>query len=241
MTADMGDSSSWRSRPDRSSGPTGWPSGAELHNFGPGQARPHRPAARGPAARPGGGRLREQERSRRYDGELLDGQGAELCQIQRGDVIAVWGCGPVGQFATTTARLLGAERVIAIDRFPYRLRPAREWAGATETINYVESDVFETLMDLTGGRGPDACIDAVGLESHAPGLEYTYDRAKQALMLETDRPLALREAIRACRNGGIVSIVGVYGGFIDKFPIGSLMNRSLTIRTGQAHVHRYAL
>jgi threonine dehydrogenase-like Zn-dependent dehydrogenase len=154
-------------------------------------------------------------------------------------VIAVWGCGPVGQLAIASAKLLGVERVIAIDRFAYRLRSAREKAGATETINYEEVDVFETLKEMTGGRGPDACIDAVGLEAHAPGPEYAYDRAKQALMLETDRPLALRQAIQACRNGGIVSIIGVYGGFIDRFPIGSLMNRSLTIKTGQAHVQRY--
>jgi threonine dehydrogenase-like Zn-dependent dehydrogenase len=164
--------------------------------------------------------------------------GAELCDIQPGDVIAVWGAGPVGQFAIKSAYLLGAERVIAIDRFPYRLRMAREKAGA-ETINYEEVDVHDALMEMTGGRGPDACIDAVGMEAHAPGLQYAYDRAKQAMMLETDRPVALREAIMACRNGGTVSVIGVYGGFIDKFPMGSVMNRSLTIKTGQAHVQRY--
>jgi len=164
--------------------------------------------------------------------------GAEMCGIQRGDVIAVWGCGPVGQFAIVSAFLLGAERVIAIDRFPYRLRMAREKAGA-ETINYEEANVYDTLMEMTGGRGPDACIDAVGLEAHSPGLQYAYDRAKQAMMLETDRPIALREAIMACKNGGTVSVIGVYGGFIDKFPMGSVMNRSLTIKTGQCHVQRY--
>lgn len=164
--------------------------------------------------------------------------GAEMCDIQRGDVIAVWGAGPVGQFAIASAYLLGAERVIAIDRFPYRLRMAREKARA-ETINYEEADVYDALMAMTGGRGPDACIDAVGMEAHAPGLQYAYDRAKQAMLLETDRPIALREAIMACRNGGTVSVIGVYGGFIDKFPMGSVMNRSLTIKTGQAHVHRY--
>jgi threonine dehydrogenase-like Zn-dependent dehydrogenase len=164
--------------------------------------------------------------------------GAELCDIQRGDVIAVWGAGPVGQFAVASAYLLGAERVIAIDRFPYRLRMAREKARA-ETINYAEVDVHEALMEMTGGRGPDACIDAVGMEAHGPGLQYAYDRAKQAMMLETDRPIALRQAIMACRNGGTVSVIGVYGGFIDKFPMGSVMNRSLTIKTGQAHVQRY--
>jgi threonine dehydrogenase-like Zn-dependent dehydrogenase len=165
--------------------------------------------------------------------------GAEMCDIEPGQIVAVWGCGPVGQFAIASARLLGAERVIAIDRFDYRLRMAREGAGATDTIDYDEVDVQEALADLTGGRGPDACIDAVGLEAHAHGVTYAYDRAKQALKLESDRPTALRQAIRACRNGGVVSIIGAYGGFIDKFPIGSVMNRSLTIRTGQCHVHRY--
>ena len=165
--------------------------------------------------------------------------GAEMCNIQPGDTIAVWGCGPVGQFAIKSAKVLGAERVIAIDRFPYRLRIARERAGATETINYEEIDLYDALKDLTGGRGPDACIDAVGLEAHLPGALGAYDRLKQATGLESDRPHALREAIMACRSGGTVSIIGVYGGFIDKFPIGSLMNRSITIRTGQCHVQRY--
>jgi threonine dehydrogenase-like Zn-dependent dehydrogenase len=165
--------------------------------------------------------------------------GADMCNIQRGDVVAVWGAGPVGQFAIASAKLLGAERVIAIDRFPYRLRMALDRAGATEVINYDERDVQEALMELTGGRGPDACIDAVGTEAHGHGAVYVYDRTKQALMLETDRPLALREAIRACRNGGVVSVIGVYAGFIDKFPMGSLMNRSLTMRAGQCHVQRY--
>jgi threonine dehydrogenase-like Zn-dependent dehydrogenase len=165
--------------------------------------------------------------------------GADMCNIKQGDVVAVWGAGPVGQFAIASARMLGAERVIAIDRFPYRLRLAQERGGATETINYEETDVQNALMELTGGRGPDACIDAVGMEAHAHSPMYAYDRAKQALMLETDRPLALREAIRACRNGGVVSVIGVYAGYIDKFPMGSVMNRSLTIRTGQCHVHRY--
>ena len=165
--------------------------------------------------------------------------GAEMCDIQPGEVIAVWGCGPVGQFAIASARMLGAERVIAIDRFPYRLRMAREQAGATDTINYEEVDVHEALTELTGGRGPDACIDAVGIEAHGPAAVYAYDRAKQALMLESDRPIALRQAILACRNGGIVSVIGVYGGFVDKFPMGAVMNRSLTIRSGQCHVQRY--
>jgi threonine dehydrogenase-like Zn-dependent dehydrogenase len=165
--------------------------------------------------------------------------GAEMCNLQPGDTVAVWGCGPVGQFAIRSAQLLGAERVIAIDRVPYRLRMARERAGAAETINYEELDVHDALRDMTGGRGPDACIDAVGMEAQVPGPVGVYDRVKQAGGLETDRPHALREAIMACRSGGTVSVIGVYGGFIDKFPMGSLMNRSLTIRTGQCHVHRY--
>jgi threonine dehydrogenase-like Zn-dependent dehydrogenase len=163
---------------------------------------------------------------------------AENCNIQAGDTIAVWGCGPVGQFAIKSSYLLGAERVIAIDRFPGRLRMAREASGAI-TLNYKETDVRETLMEMTGGLGPDACIDAVGMEAHAPGLSYVYDRAKQAAMLETDRPYVLRQAVMACRKGGTISIPGVYGGWADKFPLGALMNKSLTIKTGQTHVHRY--
>jgi threonine dehydrogenase-like Zn-dependent dehydrogenase len=163
---------------------------------------------------------------------------AEACNIPPGDASAVWGCGPVGLFAIKSAYLLGAERVIAIDRFPYRLRMAREKAGA-ETINYQETDVHETLKEMTGGRGPDSCIDAVGMEGHAPGLTGAYDKIKQAMMLETDRPVALRQAILACRSGGTVSVAGVYSGFIDKFPMGAVVNRSLTIKSGQTHVHRY--
>lgn len=166
---------------------------------------------------------------------------ADLCNIKRGDTIAVWGCGPVGQFAIRSAFLLGAERVIAIDRFPERLRMAK--TGGAELIDYTNNSTYDILMEKTGGRGPDACIDAVGLEAHGahglPGLAYAYDRAKQAVMAETDRPVALREAILACRNGGTVSVIGVYGGLIDKFPIGSFMNRGLTMRTGQAHVQHY--
>jgi threonine dehydrogenase-like Zn-dependent dehydrogenase len=165
--------------------------------------------------------------------------GAEMCGIKQGDVIAVWGAGPVGQFAIASAFLLGAERVIAIDRFKYRLDMARNHSRA-ETINYEEVDsVVDTLNEMTGGRGPDHCIDAVGMEAHGPGLMYAYDRAKQAMMLETDRPIALRQAAMACKSGGTISVIGVYGGFIDKFPMGSIMNRSLTIKTGQCHVQRY--
>jgi threonine dehydrogenase-like Zn-dependent dehydrogenase len=164
--------------------------------------------------------------------------GAEACDIQGGDTIAVWGCGPVGQFAIVSAYLLGAEKVIAIDRVPERLRMAHEKAGA-EVINYEETNVYDKLMEMTGGRGPDACIDAVGMEAHAPGPSYAYDRVKQALMLETERPIALREAIMACRNGGTISVPGVYGGMADKIPLGAIMNRSLTIKTGQTHMQRY--
>jgi threonine dehydrogenase-like Zn-dependent dehydrogenase len=166
--------------------------------------------------------------------------GAEMCDLQGGEVVAVWGAGPVGQFAIASAKLLGAERVIAIDRYDYRLRMARERAGADETLNFEEVDsVIEELKVLTGGRGPDACIDAVGMEADYHGALGVYDRVKQAARLETERGYALREAIMSCRNGGTVSIIGVYGGLLDKFPIGSLMNRSLTVRTGQCHVQRY--
>src|SRR4051812_41299586 len=166
--------------------------------------------------------------------------GAEMCDIKPGDVVAVWGAGPVGQFAIASALLLGAEAVIAIDRFGYRLQMAQSKAGAAHVINYEDTDVNEALKELTGGRGPDACIDAVGMEAHhGSGLIHAYDRAKQAVRLETDRPHVLRQAITSCRNGGVVSVIGVYGGFVDKFPMGSLMNRSITLRSGQCHVHRY--
>ncbi|SCF41731.1 zinc-dependent alcohol dehydrogenase [Micromonospora saelicesensis] len=165
--------------------------------------------------------------------------GAEMCDIKPGQVIAVWGAGPVGLLAAASARLLGAERVIVIDRFPYRLRLAEEHIDA-ETINYEEADVLDTLNEMTAGRGPDACIDAVGLEGHHGNTAmYAYDRAKQAARVETERPFALRQAILACRSGGVVSVVGAYGGFVDKFPMGAFMNRSLIMRTGQCHVQRY--
>jgi threonine dehydrogenase-like Zn-dependent dehydrogenase len=165
--------------------------------------------------------------------------GAEMCDIKPGDTVAVWGAGPVGQFAAASARMLGAERVIVIDRFPYRLERVRRYAGA-ETIDYEESDTLEALRDMTAGRGPDACIDAVGQEAHHPtGPIHAYDRAKQATRMETERPHALREAILACRNGGTVAVIGVYGGLLDKFPMGSLMNRSLTLRGAQCHVQHY--
>lgn len=163
---------------------------------------------------------------------------ADLCDIKPGQVVAVWGCGPVGQFAIQSAIMMGAERVIAIDRFPERLRMAREISKA-ETLDYEQVDIMDALKTMTGGRGPDACIDAVGMEAHGLGLPAAYDRVKQAMRMETERPIALRQALMSVRNGGTVSVVGVYGGFMDKMPIGSVMNRSLTIRTGQAPVQRY--
>jgi threonine dehydrogenase-like Zn-dependent dehydrogenase len=167
--------------------------------------------------------------------------GADLCEITGGEVIAVFGAGPVGQFAIASAVMLGAERVIAIDELDYRLAMARNRAGATDTINFAEDpDIVEQLKELTGGRGPDAVIDAVGMEaSHGHGALHAYDRVKQATRAETDRPHALRDAIMACRPGGIVSVVGAYGGLMDKFPAGAWMNKGLTLKTGQCHVHRY--
>lgn len=164
---------------------------------------------------------------------------AENCDIEGGDTVAVWGCGPVGQFAMAGARLLGAERIIGIDRFPDRLQMAADKAGATDVINYEDTDVYETLMEMTGGLGPDACIDAVGMEAHLPGVLGAYDRVKQAVMLESDRPHVFRQAVRSCRKGGTLSVPGVYGGFDDKIPLGSIMNKGLTIKTGQTHVQRY--
>lgn len=163
---------------------------------------------------------------------------AKNCNIQPGDIVAVWGCGPVGQFAIRSAYLLGTEQVIAIDRFPERLHMAQQ-AGNTKVINYEEADVVETLRDLTGGRGPDACIDAVGMEAHGTTIDAIYDKVKQTLRMETDRPIALRQAIQACRKGGTVSIPGVYGGLLDKFPLGAAFAKGLTFKMGQTHVHRY--
>jgi threonine dehydrogenase-like Zn-dependent dehydrogenase len=163
--------------------------------------------------------------------------GADFCNIQRGDIVAVWGCGGVGLMAIESAYLLGAERVIAIDRFPERLAMARDHARA-EVLDYTQVTVLEALKELTGGRGPDACIDAVGMEAHGPGIGYAYDRVKQALHLETDRGTALREAIMACRKGGTLSILGVYGA-MDKFPVGVLVNKGMTVRTAQQHGQKY--
>ena len=162
---------------------------------------------------------------------------AENCGIRPGNVIAVWGCGPVGQFAIRSAYLLGAERVIALDSVPERLEMARQ--GKAETLNFEDVDVVEKLKFLTGGRGPDACIDAVGMEAHGTSVGAVYDRAKQAVRLETDRPHALRQAIQACRPGGTVSVPGVYGGTIDRFPIGAAFAKGLTLRMGQTHVPKY--
>jgi threonine dehydrogenase-like Zn-dependent dehydrogenase len=164
---------------------------------------------------------------------------AENCGIQPGDTVAVWGCGPVGQFAIQSAALLGASRVIAIDRFPDRLEKARRY-GQADTVNYLEvDDVVDALRTMTGGRGPDACIDAVGMEAHGTTLAAWYDQVKQTMLLESDRPIALRQAIQACRKGGTVSIPGVYSGFIDKIPFGTAFSKGLTFKMGQTHVHRY--
>ena len=163
---------------------------------------------------------------------------AENCDIKAGDVIAIWGCGPVGQFAIRSAFMLGAARVIAIDRFAERLKMART-AGA-EILNYEElDDLVEELKWMTGGRGPDACIDAVGLEAHGTGLMAAYDYGKQRLKLSFDRPMVLRQVIQACRKGGVVSLPGVYGGILDKIPFGAAFGKGLIFRMGQTHMHRY--
>ncbi len=164
--------------------------------------------------------------------------GADFCNIHPGDTVAVWGCGGVGLMAQQSAYLLGAERVIAIDRFPERLAMARDHAGA-ETIDYTAVDsVIETLREMTGGRGPDSCIDAVGMEAHGNSALHVYDRVAQTLRMESDRGEALREAIIACRKGGTLSIMGVYG-VMDKFPVGVLMNKGMTVRTAQQHGQHY--
>lgn len=162
---------------------------------------------------------------------------ADACNIQPGDTVAIWGCGPVGQFAIRSAFLLGAERVIAIDHYPERLELARK--GGAETLNFHEVKVREALVDMTAGRGPDACIDAVGMESHGFSPDNLIDTAMMAVKLATDRPHVLREAILACRKGGTVSVPGVYGGFVDKIPMGAVVNKALTIKSGQTHMHKY--
>ena len=164
---------------------------------------------------------------------------AEQCEMEKGDTVAVWGCGPVGQFAIQSAWMFGAGRVIAIDHVPERLELARSW-GRAETVDFTKVDVFDVLNEMTQGRGPDRCIDAVGAEAHGTGgLDAVLDKAKAAVKLATDRPHALRQAIHCCRKGGTVSVPGVYVGFLDKVPMGAFVNKALTMKTGQTHVHRY--
>ena len=164
---------------------------------------------------------------------------AENAEIEPGDTVAVWGCGPVAQFAIQSAWMLGAGRVIAIDMVPERLAMART-AGKAETIDFSKVDVYDALMELTDGRGPDRCIDAVGAEAHAGGsADAVLDKVKAAAFLTTDRVHVLREAIMCCRKAGTISIPGVYVGFGDKIPVGAMMNKGLTIRTGQTHVQRF--
>ena len=162
---------------------------------------------------------------------------AENAMIEPGDTVAVWGCGPVGLFAVQSAFKMGAHRVIAIDHFPHRLELAKKFGALT--INYEQTDTYHALMELTGGIGPDAVIDAVGLEAHGFFADNVVDQIKASTFLGTDRPHALRQAIVACRKGGRVSIPGVYGGFVDKFPAGAMMEKGLTVKTGQTHVQKY--
>jgi threonine dehydrogenase-like Zn-dependent dehydrogenase len=162
---------------------------------------------------------------------------AENCQIEPGDTVAVWGCGPVGLFAIQSALIMGAHKVIAIDHHPHRLELAKGMGA--QVINYHDVKVREALMAMTGGIGPDACIDAVGMESHGFSIDNVVDAVKVATRLGTDRPHVLREVLMACRTGGRVSVPGVYGGMGDKIPIGALMEKGLQIRTGQTHVHKY--
>jgi threonine dehydrogenase-like Zn-dependent dehydrogenase len=164
-------------------------------------------------------------------------QAAEFAQIEPGDTIAVWGCGPVGLFAVQSAFLMGAERVIAIDHFPHRLELAKKFGA--ETINFEESAVYEALMEMTGGIGPDACIDSVGLEAHGFFVDNVLDQIKKSTFLGTDRIHANRQAILACRKGGRISMPAVYGGFVDKWPLGAFMEKGLTLKTGQTHVQHY--
>jgi threonine dehydrogenase-like Zn-dependent dehydrogenase len=164
--------------------------------------------------------------------------GADLGGVQPGDVVAVWGAGAVGQMAARAAMLLGAERVIVIDRFEFRLQQVEKFVNA-ETLNYEHCDVGHELRERSGGRGPDVCIEAVGMEAHSAGPQFGYDQLKQQLRLQTDRPIALREAIHACRKGGSVFVLGVFAGFVDKFPLGAMMNKGLTVRGAQMHGQRY--
>ncbi|MGW6271208.1 zinc-dependent alcohol dehydrogenase [Streptomyces sp. NPDC055060] len=185
------------------------------------------------------GQLTDQQAVFASDAVPTGWMGADLGGVTPGDVVAVWGAGGVGQMAARAASLLGAEKVIVIDRLPERLAQAERYCGATTTLDYSEVDVGPALRELTGGRGPDVCIEAVGMEAHKKGPQYAYDRFKQALRLQTDRSVSLREAIHACRKGGTVSILGVFGGVLDKFPLGAAMNKGLTFRMGQQHGQRY--
>jgi len=164
--------------------------------------------------------------------------GADLGGVSPGDVVAVWGAGGVGQMAARAAMLLGAERVVVIDRFAERLRQVTEKIGA-ETLDYSTTEVLPALRELSGGRGPDVCIEAVGMEAHSTRADYVYDQVKHQLRMQTDRPTAVREAVMACRKGGSVFLLGVFGGLVDKFPLGALMNKGLTLRGAQQHGHRY--
>lgn len=163
---------------------------------------------------------------------------AEMGNIRPGDTVAVWGAGAVGQMAMQTAYLMGADKVIAIDRFDFRLQAAAKFSNA-ETLDYTKTDILEALKEATGGRGPDVCIDAVGMEAQSTGVEQYYDKTKQFFRMESDRPAVLRQAIMACRKGGTLSVVGVYAGLIDKFPMGVVMNKGLTVRGGQMHGQKY--
>ena len=165
-------------------------------------------------------------------------QAAEQCNIHQGDTVAIWGAGPVGLFAAKSASLLGADKVVVIDKNPERLEMAKKHCQA-ETLNFEEDDIVEVLHGMTGGRGPDSCIDAVGMEAEGTGMEDVYDNVKQTLHLENDRPSALRQLIKACRKGGTISIPGVYSGFVDKMPMGTVFAKGLTMRTGQTNVHKY--
>jgi threonine dehydrogenase-like Zn-dependent dehydrogenase len=164
--------------------------------------------------------------------------GADLGGVSPGDVVAVWGAGGVGQMAARAAMLLGAERVVVIDRFPERLRQVTEKIGA-EILDYSSTEILPALRELSGGRGPDVCIEAVGMEAHSTRADYIYDQVKHQLRMQTDRPTAVREAVMACRKGGSVFLLGVFGGLVDKFPLGALMNKGLTVRGAQQHGHRY--
>jgi threonine dehydrogenase-like Zn-dependent dehydrogenase len=164
--------------------------------------------------------------------------GADLGGVRGGDVVAVWGAGAVGQMAARAAMLLGADQVIIIDRYEYRLQSARQHIGC-ETLDYEQTDIAAELKERTGGRGPDVCIEAVGMEAHSSGPDYFYDQVKQQLRMQTDRPTAVRQAIYSCRKAGSVFVLGVFAGFVDKFPLGAVMNKGLTLRGAQQHGHRY--